>query len=113
VSEEQQVEVELEQSAIGLTQASLRRFRVVHQVIGYEAEPAAVMDDAVSAGERSPAREVQRRLVWADRVDLVGDGVAGKPTSEVEWLDRAAPFELIYAIADAVNGAAEALMEAP
>src|SRR5436309_11105851 len=58
-------------------------------------------------------RYMKRALVGADRADLVCDDPTGQLVTEVEWFDRTSAFELVKAVADAVNRAAERLPKLP
>jgi hypothetical protein len=69
--------------------------------------------DAVGARECAVRREVKRGLVGTDRADLEGNRSAGELLVEVEGLDRAASFDLVQPVANAVHCAAELVAEPP
>src|SRR5579875_3562580 len=104
VGEQEQVEVEPKQGAVGRAEAGLRPLRLVHVGVG---------DDPVGAGERAVGRDVQGALVRTDRPDLVGADAPRQLLAERERRHRAASLELVHALADAVHGDAERLAERP
>ena len=58
-------------------------------------------------------RDVERRFVGTDRVDLERDHSAGQLVAEIECLDRPAPVELVQSAADAVDRATERVPQPP
>ncbi len=79
MSEEQQVEVELEEPLVGGAESGLGLVGVVHEPIGDEAQRPVLLpaDHAVADRERLMRRAVEGRLVGAQRIDLVRDHSAG------------------------------------
>ena len=59
------------------------------------------------------AGRVQRALIWADGVDLVGNDAAGEHVGEVERLDGAASLQGVQSVSDAVHRAPESILEFP
>ena len=115
MGEQQQVEVEIEQRPIGVAQSLLGLGRIVHQPIGHECEirPFAPAHDAVSDGERSVGRDMQRGLVGADGADLMGDDAAGQLVAERKRGDRAARLELVDPGLRTMDRAVERLLQTP
>ena len=59
-------------------------------------------------GERPVRRDIERRLVGADRSDLARDHPAGQLIVEVECLDRPASLELVQPTTDAMHSSTNA-----
>src|SRR5947209_8852085 len=118
VCEEHVAEVELlEQVLARGEQRALGGGGIVHQGVGYEAQRTVLcvgpaLDDAIRQHDRLIVRQVQGRVVGADRIDLPSDGTAGKRVADLEAQHRLAVRELVQARAVAVDRAAEALGEA-
>jgi hypothetical protein len=111
VGEQEEVELELEQPGVCVAQPPIGPLGVVQEAVGDEPErvlgPAS--HDSIRARQRPMARNVQGGLVRTNRVHLVDVDLAGQLVPEVKRLHRAAPVELVHAVADAVTGAAERL----
>ncbi len=58
-------------------------------------------------------RDVQRRLVRADRSHLVDDDLPGKPIAEVKRRHRTSTVKLVQPVADAVDLGTEGLVQEP
>ncbi len=111
--EQEAVEIELEQSAKRVAQAGPNRRGVItHQEVGHERKPApARACETVGERERTAAAgpDVQRRVVWADRSQLVCGNPRRQLLPESEAVDPRAALELVQASLAATYRAAEGL----
>jgi uncharacterized protein with GYD domain len=110
VREQQMLELELvEQPPVRRLQAGAGLLRVVHQEVRDKRQPldAGPADDAVADRERAVPREVERRLVRAQRADLARYDPAGQLVAPRVRLELAAALELVRALLDDERDEAE------
>ena len=115
MGEQQSVEVEVQQSPIGLPQPALGLTRVVHQAVRDEGQPldSRPADDAVRDRQRAVAGNVQGGLVRGDRTDLVGNDLTGKLIAEGEAGDGTTAPQLVGTPVYAVDLTPEGVAQQP
>ena len=115
VSEQQAVEIEIEQPAKRFPQFGLhRRGIIAHQESRNESQPATARPgEAVGEGECPAIADayMQRGVVWADRSQLVRGDSGRQFLSERETLDARTTLELVQADLAATDRASECLRE--
>jgi len=110
VRKQQVLELELvEQPPVRRLQAGAGLLRVVHQEVRDERQAldAVPADDAVADRERAVPRQIERRLVRAQRADLARDDPAGQLVAPRVRPELAAALELVRALLDDERDEAE------